>query len=50
MTVGLYVYNLTNHANYTGYSGVLISPFYSVPQSVAGHAPRRSSARLQFLN
>jgi hypothetical protein len=36
MSIGVYVYNLTNHANYTGYSGVLISPFYGKPQSVQG--------------
>ena len=36
MGIGVYVYNLTNHANYTGYSGVMTSPFFGQPQSVAG--------------
>jgi len=34
MSIGVYVYNLTNHANYTGYSGVETSPFFGKPQSV----------------
>ena len=28
--------NITNHANYTGYSGVMTSPFFLQPTSVAG--------------
>jgi hypothetical protein len=28
--------NLTNHPNYTGYSGTLTSPFYGRPTTVAG--------------
>ena len=31
--------NLTNHQNYTGYSGVITSPFYGQPTSV--NNPRR---------
>ena len=30
------VQNLTNHANYTGYSGVMTSPFFLQPTSVMG--------------
>ena len=36
MSIGVSVFNLTNHANYTGYSGVVISPFFGKPQSVQG--------------
>jgi hypothetical protein len=36
MSIGVSVFNLTNHANYTGYSGVQISPFFGKPQSVSG--------------
>jgi hypothetical protein len=28
--------NVTNNANYTGYSGVLTSPFYGQPTAVLG--------------
>ena len=39
--VGVYVnvQNLTNHYNYTGYSGVLTSPFFGQPTAV--NQPRR---------
>jgi hypothetical protein len=30
------VQNLTNHANYTGYSGVMTSPFFRQPSNVMG--------------
>lgn len=30
------IQNLTNHKNYTGYSGVMTSPFFRTPTSVAG--------------
>jgi hypothetical protein len=30
------VQNLTNHRNYTGYSGLMTSPFFLTPTSVAG--------------
>jgi len=36
MSINVNVFNLTNHANYTGYSGVMISPFFGKPQSVQG--------------
>jgi hypothetical protein len=38
--------NLTNHANYTGYSGTLTSPFFGQPTSVAG--TRRVDTGIQF--
>jgi hypothetical protein len=46
MSIGVYVFNLTNHANYTGYSGVMISPFFGKPQSVQGM--RRVDLTLSF--
>lgn len=33
MTINVFVYNLTNRTNFTGYSGVLTSPFYQQPTS-----------------
>ena len=38
--------NLTNRANYTGYSGVMTSPFFGQPTSVA--STRRVEAGLNF--
>ena len=38
--------NLTNHANYTGYSGVLTSPFFGQPTAVTN--PRRVDLGIQF--
>jgi hypothetical protein len=38
--------NITNHANYVGYSGVLTSPFYGQPTSVS--STRRVQAGLNF--
>jgi tetrahydromethanopterin S-methyltransferase subunit F len=38
--------NLTNHANYTGYSGVLISPFFGQPTAVSN--TRRVDLGVQF--
>ena len=38
--------NVTNNANYTGYSGVLTSPFYGQPTSVTG--TRRVDMGVQF--
>ena len=38
--------NLTNHANYTGYSGVMTSPFFR--QATAVTTPRRVEAGLNF--
>jgi Carboxypeptidase regulatory-like domain len=38
--------NLTNHANYTGYSGVLTSPFFG--QATAVNNPRRIDLGVQF--
>jgi len=44
--VFLFANNLTNHANYTGYSGVLTSPFFGQPTSVSN--TRRVEAGLNF--
>jgi hypothetical protein len=33
------IQNLTNHDNYVAYSGVMTSPFFGAPQSVAN--PRK---------
>jgi hypothetical protein len=30
------IQNVTNHANYAGYSGTLTSPFYGLPTTVLG--------------
>jgi hypothetical protein len=48
-SVGFFMFanNLTNHANYTGYSGVMTSPFFGQATSVSG--TRRVQAGLQFL-
>jgi hypothetical protein len=40
------VQNLTNHYNYTGYSGVLTSPFFGQPTAVQG--PRRIDLGVVF--
>jgi hypothetical protein len=34
--LSVYLENLTNHANYTGYSGNMKSPFFLQPTSVDG--------------
>jgi len=44
--VFLFANNLTNHANYVGYSGVITSPFFRQPTSVTG--TRRVEAGLNF--
>jgi hypothetical protein len=36
MVISANVQNLTNHYNYVGYSGIMTSPFFGVPTSVAG--------------
>jgi len=43
VNIGLYVTNLTNHANYTGYSGIIGTPYFnngpgSLAPAVGGHA------------
>ncbi len=38
--------NLTNHANYVGYSGVMTSPFFGLPTSVLN--PRKIELGLRF--
>jgi hypothetical protein len=40
--------NLTNHANYIGYSGVMISPFFRQPTAVSGVRQVRLSVGLSF--
>jgi hypothetical protein len=46
--VGVFFFanNLTNHANYTGYSGVLTSPFFGQPTAVSN--TRRVEAGMNF--
>jgi hypothetical protein len=48
-SVGLFLFanNLTNHANYVGYSGVKTSPFFGQATAVSG--TRRVEAGLNFL-
>lgn len=48
-SVGFFMFanNLTNHANYVGYSGVMTSPFFR--QATAVQGTRRVQAGLQFL-
>lgn len=48
-TMGLFLQaqNLTNHANYVGYSGVMTSPFFG--QATAVQGTRRVEAGLNFL-
>jgi hypothetical protein len=38
--------NLTNHANYIGYSGVMTSPFFGVPTNVLN--PRKAEIGIRF--
>jgi hypothetical protein len=42
------VQNLTNHANYTGYSGVITSPFFGQPTAVLGTRKVDLSVNLSF--
>jgi hypothetical protein len=44
--IGVSAQNLTNHANYTGYSGLMTSPFFLKPTGVSG--VRRVSLSLGF--
>ena len=46
--IGLFLVaqNLTNHANYTGYSGTITSPFFMQPTGV--QQTRRVEAGLNF--
>jgi hypothetical protein len=46
--VGVFVQanNLTNHANYSGYSGVMTSPFFMQPTTVSN--VRRVEAGVNF--
>ncbi|HKV99841.1 MAG TPA: TonB-dependent receptor [Vicinamibacterales bacterium] len=48
VSIGVSIFNLTNHANYTGYSGVMISPFFGKPQSVQGMRRVDLSINLSF--
>lgn len=36
LAIGVNIQNLTNHANYSGYSGVMTSPNFLKPVSVQG--------------
>jgi hypothetical protein len=40
--------NLTNRANYTGYSGTLTSPFFGTPTTVAGTPRVESGINFSF--
>jgi hypothetical protein len=42
------IQNLTNHASYTGYSGVMTSPFFKQPTSVAGVRTMNFSVGFSF--
>jgi hypothetical protein len=46
VTFSLQAQNITNRSNYTGYSGVLTSPFFGQPTAVLN--PRRIVASVQF--
>jgi len=46
LTFSLQAQNLTNHNNYTGYSGVLTSPFFGQPTAVLN--PRRIVFNIAF--
>jgi hypothetical protein len=48
LSLGLSVQNLTNHANYIGYSGVMTSPFFKKPTMVQGVRTFNLSASLSF--
>ena len=42
------VQNVTNNANYVGYSGVLTSPFFGQPTSVLGTRKVDMGVQLSF--
>jgi len=46
LMIGLYIQNLTNHANYVGYSGLMTSPFFLQPTGVSG--VRRMNVQVGF--
>ena len=46
MTFNVNVTNLSNHANYTGFSGVMTSPFFERATAVAN--PRKVDVGLTF--
>ncbi len=46
LTFSLQTQNLINHSNYSGYSGVLTSPFFGQPTAVFN--PRRVALNVQF--
>jgi len=46
ITFNVAITNLTNHANYTGFSGVMTSPFFAQPTAVAN--PRRVDMSVSF--
>ncbi len=46
LTFSVQAQNITNSSNYTGYSGVLTSPFFGQPTTVLN--PRRVYASVQF--
>jgi hypothetical protein len=48
LTLGLYVQNLTNHANYMGYSGLMTSPFFLKPTTVESVRRFNLTAAISF--
>ncbi len=48
MSLNLFINNLTNRANFMGYSGVLTSPFYGRPTSAQGARRIQAGMNLQF--
>jgi hypothetical protein len=48
LQLGVYAQNLTNRANYLGYSGTRTSPFFGRPTSVAGMRKIETSVALNF--
>jgi hypothetical protein len=48
MSLNMFVNNLTNRANLTGFSGVLTSPFYGLPTMAQGARRIQASMNLQF--
>lgn len=48
LVLGANIQNLTNHRNYTGYSGIMTSPFFRTPTAVAGTRKIDLSLSFQF--
>jgi hypothetical protein len=48
LTLGLFIQNLTNHANYVGYSGLMTSEFFLKPTGVSGVRTMNISVGFSF--